>query len=138
MLRKSPSAQDAFLPIPGFTSCAGMTRSGHITCHAHVTLMTGLFNVHLCMQNFVLYMYIVHVQNHFTINTRCFIISYHNNIHVNCTHVIMYVKHVLHMLFLYMYMCRCFAPYAYMYMYLHACTMYMFVFIFTFCRSTPG
>ena len=39
---KSPSAQDAFLPIPGFISCAGATGSGRITCHAHVTLMTGL------------------------------------------------------------------------------------------------
>ena len=33
---KSPNAQDAFLPIPGVISCAGVTGSGRITCHAHI------------------------------------------------------------------------------------------------------
>ena len=36
---------DAFLPIPGVISCAGVTGSGRITCHAHATLMSGLKDV---------------------------------------------------------------------------------------------
>ena len=35
---KSPNTHDAFLPIPGVISCTGVTGSGRITCHAHVTL----------------------------------------------------------------------------------------------------
>ena len=35
-VKQSPNAQDAFRPIPGLISCAGVTGSVGITCHAHV------------------------------------------------------------------------------------------------------
>ena len=39
---KSPSVQDRFRPMPGVISCAGVTRSGLITYHAYITLLSGL------------------------------------------------------------------------------------------------
>ena len=44
---KMANVHDAFLPIPGIISCAGVTGSGCITCHAHVTLMSGFKNLHV-------------------------------------------------------------------------------------------
>ena len=38
---KKEVIQCTFLPIPGIISCTGVTGSGRITCHAHVTLMSG-------------------------------------------------------------------------------------------------
>ena len=39
---KSLNAQDQFRPMPGLISCAGVTRSGRITYHAYITLLSGL------------------------------------------------------------------------------------------------
>ena len=43
---KNESRPVCGMPIPGFISYTGVTRSGHITCHVHITLMTGLKDVH--------------------------------------------------------------------------------------------
>jgi len=40
--KQSPNAQDVFQPIPGLISCAGVTGSVGITCHARATQMAGL------------------------------------------------------------------------------------------------
>ena len=61
--------QDIFLPIqaPGYISCAGVTRSWHITCRVHVTLMSVLEDVswlYICIREcvFNIYVYVcVHV-----------------------------------------------------------------------------
>ena len=41
-VKQSPTAQDTFRPIPGLISCAGVTGSVGITCHARATQMAGL------------------------------------------------------------------------------------------------
>ena len=41
-VKQSPMVQDAFRPIPGLISCAGVTGSVGITRHAHATQMAGL------------------------------------------------------------------------------------------------
>ena len=41
-VKQSPNVQDAFWPIPGLISCAGVTGSVGITCHARATQMAGL------------------------------------------------------------------------------------------------
>jgi len=41
-VKQSPNAQDAFRPIPGLISCAGVTRSVGITHHAHAAQIAGL------------------------------------------------------------------------------------------------
>ena len=40
-----------YYTIPGVISCAGVTGSGHITCHAHATLMSG----HYISQHIILF-----------------------------------------------------------------------------------
>ena len=52
--------QDAFLPIPGVISCAGVTGSGRIL--HDVTLMTGLIDTYMYRY---MYVYIsIHVHVH--------------------------------------------------------------------------
>jgi len=41
-VKQSPNAQDAFRPIPGLISCAGVTESVGITRHVRATQMAGL------------------------------------------------------------------------------------------------
>ena len=54
---KSPGVQDAFLSIPGFISCVGVTGSGHIiTCYAHVAPMTGLLVKDVSMYSTYMFM----------------------------------------------------------------------------------
>ena len=43
---KVTHAHDTFLQILSFIGSAELTRSEHITCHAHMTLMTGLRDAH--------------------------------------------------------------------------------------------
>ena len=41
-VKRSTKAQDAFRPIPGLTSCVGVTGNVGITCHARATQRAGL------------------------------------------------------------------------------------------------
>ena len=41
-VKQSPNAQDAYQPIPGLISCAGVTESVGITRYARATQMAGL------------------------------------------------------------------------------------------------
>ena len=41
-VEQSPNAQDAFRPIPGLFSCAGVTGSVGVLRHARITQMAGL------------------------------------------------------------------------------------------------
>ena len=41
-VKQSPDVQDVFQPIPGLISCAGVTGSVGITCHARATQIAGL------------------------------------------------------------------------------------------------
>ena len=45
-VKQTPNAQDAFWPIPGLISCAGVTGSVGITRHARATQMAGLKSSH--------------------------------------------------------------------------------------------
>ena len=41
-VEQSPNAQDAFRPMPGLFSCAGVTGSVGVLRHARITQMAGL------------------------------------------------------------------------------------------------
>ena len=48
-VEQSPNAQDAFRPMPGLFSCAGVTGSVGVLCHAHITQMVEymyMYSVH--------------------------------------------------------------------------------------------
>ena len=43
-VEQSPNAQDAFRPMPGLFSCAGVTGSVGVLCHARITQMLALLS----------------------------------------------------------------------------------------------
>jgi len=50
-VKQSLNVQDPFRPIPGLISCAGVTGSVGITCHAHATQTAGpIVAVYTCVK----------------------------------------------------------------------------------------